>query len=175
MSAISTIENLAVAQAVPSPVRVQEWLTFRLGHEEYGIDILRVQEIRSYEPPTRIADSPAHVKGVINLRGDIVPILDLRVRFGSGDRCADALTVIIVLNIHEHIVGAVVDAVCDVLELLPADIKPFPPLSSSTDPSFVTGIGSLKTDGRDRMLILMDVVAVVTSMDLARTANARGV
>ena len=94
-----------------------EFLTFRLGGEEYGIDILRVQEIRSYEEPTRIANSPAFIKGVVNLRGVIVPVVDLRIKLGCDKVEYNGFTVVIVLNVHGRVVGAVVDSVSDVLEL----------------------------------------------------------
>src|SRR3982750_247340 len=92
-----------------------EFLTFRLGAEEYGIDILRVQEIRSYEAPTRIANAPAFVKGVVNLRGVIVPIVDMRIKFNLTPVNYDSFTVVIVLNIAGRVVGMVVDAVSDVI------------------------------------------------------------
>jgi len=143
-----------------------EFLTFRLGAEEYGIDILRVQEIRSYENPTRIANAPAFVKGVVNLRGVIVPIVDLRLKFACESAEYNSFTVVIVLNVKGRVVGAVVDSVSDVLELSPEAIKPAPEMASAVDTSFITGIGSLKTDGRDRMLILMDIEALMASADM---------
>src|SRR5689334_15386630 len=108
-----------------------EFLTFRLGAEEYGIDILRVQEIRSYEPPTRIANSPVFLKGVVNLRGVIVPIVDLRLKLGCESADYNGFTVVIVLNVRGRVVGAVVDSVSDVLELGKGEIKPAPELNSS--------------------------------------------
>lgn len=143
-----------------------EFLTFRLGAEEYGIDILRVQEIRSYEQPTRIANSPAFVKGVVNLRGVIVPIVDLRMKFNCDSAEYNSFTVVIVLNVKGRVVGAVVDSVSDVLELSAQAIKPAPEMSSAIDTSFITGIGSLKTDDRERMLILMDIEALLASTDM---------
>jgi purine-binding chemotaxis protein CheW len=143
-----------------------EFLTFRLGAEEYGIDILRVQEIRSYEQPTRIANSPAFVKGVVNLRGVIVPIVDLRMKFACETAEYNTFTVVIVLNVKGRVVGAVVDSVSDVLELSGDAIKPAPEMSSAIDTGFITGIGSLKTDDRERMLILMDIEALLASADM---------
>jgi purine-binding chemotaxis protein CheW len=170
MSAHTGQEASAVAQAAIAavkadiPFEAQEWLTFRLGDEEYGIDILRVQEIRSYEKPTRIANMPDYVKGVVNLRGVIVPILDLRMKLGMTDLRYDGITVTIVLNVGGQIVGAVVDSVSDVLELKPDDVKAFPDMTASVESRFITGIGSLKHDGHDRMLILMDIASLVASM-----------
>ena len=139
-----------------------EFLTFRLGGEEYGIDILRVQEIRSYEQPTRIANAPAFIKGVVNLRGVIVPIIDLRLKLGCEAAEYNAFTVVIVLNVKGRVVGAVVDSVSDVLELSGEQIKPAPELRSNVDGSFITGIGS----AGERMLILMDIEGLMSSADM---------
>ena len=139
-----------------------EFLTFRLGGEEYGIDILKVQEIRSYEPPTRIANAPAFIKGVVNLRGVIVPIVDLRLRLGCESAEYSALTVVIVLNVKGRVVGAVVDSVSDVLELAKDAIRPAPEMASAVDASFITGIGSVG----DRMLILMDIEGLMASEEM---------
>ena len=139
-----------------------EYLTFRLGAEEYGIDILRVQEIRSYEPPTRIANAPAFLKGVVNLRGVIVPIVDLRLKLGCDSAEYNHFTVVIVLNVRGRVVGAVVDSVSDVLELAGETIRPAPAMNSSIDTGFITGIGSVA----DRMLILMDIEALMSSNDM---------
>ena len=145
-----------------STAKSGEYLTFRLGGEEYGIDILRVQEIRSYEPPTRIANSPNFIKGVVNLRGVIVPIIDLRLKLGCESAEYNAFTVVIVLNVKGRVVGAVVDSVSDVLELTREQIKPAPELSSSVDGNFITGIGSVA----ERMLILMDIEGLMSSADM---------
>ena len=139
-----------------------EFLTFRLGEEEYGIDILRVQEIRSYEPPTRIANAPAFIKGVVNLRGVIVPIVDLRIKLGCESAEYNSFTVVIVLNVKGRVVGAVVDSVSDVLELQGDAVKPAPEMNSAVDLSFITGIGNVA----DRMLILMDIEALMSSADM---------
>ena len=146
--------------------RSGEYLTFRLGDEEYGIDILRVQEIRSYEQPTRIANAPAFIKGVVNLRGVIVPIIDLRLKLDCTSAAYDAFTVVIVLNVRGRVVGAVVDSVSDVLELTGAQIKPAPELASSIDASFITGIAAVKNGEAERMLILMDIEALMSSQEM---------
>ena len=137
-----------------------EFLTFRLGAEEYGIDILRVQEIRSYEPPTRVANAPSFVKGVVNLRGVIVPILDLRIRLGQAGEY-NAFTVVIVLNVAGRVVGVVVDSVSDVLELSADEIKPRPEVPAAIDARFITGLGKIG----GRMLILLDIEAMIQSPD----------
>ena len=139
-----------------------EFLTFRLGAEEYGIDILKVQEIRSYEQPTRIANAPAFIKGVVNLRGVIVPIVDLRVKLACESVEYNGFTVVIVLNVRGRVVGAVVDSVSDVLELGAGTIKPAPEMHTAVDTSFITGIGSIN----ERMLILMDIEALMSSADM---------
>ena len=139
-----------------------EFLTFRLGGEEYGIDILRVQEIRSYETPTRIANAPPFIKGVVNLRGVIVPIVDLRLKLGCDSAEYDSFTVVIVLNVRGRVVGAVVDSVSDVLQLSKEAVKAAPELASSMDTSFITGIGNVG----DRMLILMDIEGFMSSADM---------
>lgn len=135
-----------------------EYLSMRLGDEEYAIEILKVQEIRSYETPTHIANSSPCVKGVLNLRGSIVPVMDLRHLFGLPPMEAGASTVTIVLNLGRHTVGVVADAVNDVVELKEQDIKPAPGFSGAIKASHITGIGTLhKGDQQQRMLILIDV------------------
>ncbi|WP_091722265.1 MULTISPECIES: chemotaxis protein CheW [unclassified Roseateles] len=140
-----------------------EYLTFRLGQEEYGIDILKVQEIRSYEQPTRIANAPDFIKGVVNLRGVIVPIVDLRLKLGCATAEYNSFTVVIVLNVKNRVVGAVVDSVSDVLELNRDVIRPAPELSSSAvNTSFIMGIGAVA----ERMLILIDIEGLMSSADM---------
>ena len=160
----------ADGQAASRTAAGGEFLTFRLGEEEYGIDILRVQEIRSYEQPTRIANAPAFIKGVVNLRGVIVPIIDLRVKLGCETVEYNGFTVVVVLNVRGRVVGAVVDSVSDVLQLGGDSIKPAPELSSSVDSAYITGIGAIKTgqgdDKSERMLILMDIEALMSSADM---------
>jgi purine-binding chemotaxis protein CheW len=146
-----------------------KFLTFRLGAEEYGIDILKVQEIRSYEVPTRIANAPAFIKGVVNLRGVIVPIVDLRVKLGCDSAEVNSFTVVIVLNVKGRVVGAVVDSVSDVLELSKEAIKPAPEMASSVDANFITGIGSVA----DRMLILIDIESLMASEEMGLVDTSR--
>jgi purine-binding chemotaxis protein CheW len=139
-----------------------EFLSFKLGAEEYGIDILTVQEIRSYEQPTRIANAPDFIKGVVNLRGVIVPLVDLRMKFGLSNVAYDDFTVVIVLNVARRVVGVVVDAVSDVVQLVSDQIKPTPHFSGAVDVSFITGIGSVQ----GRMMILMDIESLIRSADM---------
>ena len=144
-----------------------EYLTFRLGNEEYGIDILKVQEIRSYEAPTRIANAASCFKGVVNLRGVIVPIVDLRLKFGCDSAEYNSFTVVIVLNINGRVVGAVVDSVSDVLELPGEAVRPTPDMDARVDTHYITGIASLQ----ERMLILLDIEALMGSSDMGLTGS----
>lgn len=131
----------------------REFLAFTLGKEEYGIDILKVQEIRGYESVTRIANSPEFIKGVVNLRGTIVPIIDMRIKFKLGEPTYDQFTVVIILNIGVRVVGMVVDSVSDVITLTQNQIMPAPEMGSALDTNFLIGLGTID----DRMLILVDI------------------
>ena len=144
----------------------REYLSFKLGSEEYGIDILKVQEIRGYEPPTRIANAPHFIKGVVNLRGVIVPVVDLRLRFGLDDVQYNSFTVVIVLNVAGRTVGMVVDSVSDVLELDPAQVRAAPDMASAIDAACITGLGTVRTGDTERMLILMDIERLMSSPDM---------
>jgi purine-binding chemotaxis protein CheW len=160
--------NRAVQSAQQQPSSGGEFLTFRLGAEEYGIDILRVQEIGSYEPPTRIADAPDYIKGVINLRGTIVPVIGMRVKFRLEAK-VDALTVMIVLNDADRVVGMVVDSVSDVVQLEAGQIRAMPEVGTGIDRRFLTGIGALD----ERMLILLDIEGLMTSADMGLVAQVQ--
>ena len=139
-----------------------EFLTFTLGHEEYGIDILKVQEIRGYDAVTEIANTPEFIKGVINLRGIIVPIVDMRIKFNLGHADYNELTVVIILNVASRVVGMVVDGVSDVITLNPDQIKTAPEFGSAIDTQYVKGIGTVD----ERMLILVDIEKLMTSQDM---------
>lgn len=130
-----------------------EVLSFRLGQEEYGISLLKVQEIRGYDTVTRIASAPAHLKGVVNLRGQIVPIVDMRLRFRLGKAEYDSFTVVIILNIGKQVIGMVVDSVSDVVTLTPDQVKPAPMLGGDIDADSLLGLGTVG----ERMLILLDI------------------
>ena len=140
-----------------------EFLTFTLGAEEYGVDILKVQEIRGYGTVTRIPEAPDFVKGVINLRGTIVPVVDMRLKFKLGQADYNTFTVMIILNVADRVVGMVVDSVSDVVALTPGQIRPAPELGSSVGAQFLTGIGTLD----QRMLILLDIERLMTSAEMA--------
>lgn len=139
-----------------------ETLVFALGKEEYGIDILKVQEIRGYDAVTTIANSPAFLKGVINLRGTIVPIVDMRIRFNLGNIEYNQFTVVIILNIAKRVVGMVVDAVSDVITLVPEQIKPAPEFGSALKTEYIQGLGTVDS----RMIILVDIEKLMTSQEM---------
>ena len=166
---MQNVANLAVAQPRAAAEEVgREFLTFRLGAEEYGIEILKVQEIRGWETPTAIANTPEFIKGVINLRGTIVPIVDLRLKFGLNSPTYDSLTVVIILSVARRVVGIVVDAVSDVVTLMPQQVRPAPEFGASLDTRFITGLGTLG----ERMLILADIERLMTSRDMQLVAQA---
>lgn len=144
----------------------REYLTFHLGKEEYGIDILKVQEIRGYEQPTRIANAPDFIKGVVNLRGTIVPIVDMRLKFNCAEIEYNNFTVVIILNLHNRVVGIVVDSVSDVMELAPDAIRPAPDIESAIDSGCTLGLGSIG----DRMLILLDIEKLMSTVDMGLIA-----
>lgn len=145
----------------------QEFLVFTLGDEEYGIDILKVQEIRGYEPPTRIANAPEFIKGVVNLRGTIVPIVDMRLRFNCSEIEYNAFTVVIILNLGSRVVGIVVDSVSDVMELSAEAIRPAPDIESAIDNGCILGLGSVS----ERMLILLDIEKLMGNVDMGLVAS----
>lgn len=146
----------------------QEYLTFTLGPEEYAIDILKVQEIRGYEPPTTIANAPEFLKGVINLRGTIVPIVDLRIKFHVGKADYTPFTVVIILNIGARVVGIVVDSVSDVTMLRQEQIRPAPEFAATVDTKYINGLGTLG----ERMLIVVDIERLMLSSEMALVDDA---
>lgn len=141
----------------------EEFLSFTLGNEHYGVDILKVQEIRGYDAVTRLPDAPEYIKGVINLRGTIVPIIDLRLKLRLKEARYDAFTVMIVLNVADRVFGIVVDSVSDVIPLEPDQIRPTPEFGASVDTRFISGIGTVD----ERMLILLDIETLINSADLS--------
>lgn len=158
MTALSIIEHKAVEAVMP-----REVLTSRLGGEEYGIDILAVQEIRSYATPTRIANAPGHVLGVMNLRGVIVPIMDLRRLLGlPAENGMNTVTVIVI--VAGRTVGLVVDSVSDVVALGPEQIQPRPALGAQVDTDFIVGLAQLSDADGQRLLQLMDLAALLRNL-----------
>lgn len=145
------------AQAESSIAGTNQMLTFTLGEETYGVDILRVQEIRGWTPVTRIPQTPPHILGVLNLRGSIVPIVDLRMRFMLPHAEYTPLTVIIVLSVESSAgrrdFGVVVDGVSDVIDVATNDVKPAPELGDQVSTEFIEGLASVS----GRMVMLLDI------------------
>jgi purine-binding chemotaxis protein CheW len=140
-----------------------EVLAFKLGREEYGVDILKVQEIRGQEDTvTRIANAPDYIKGLVNLRGIIVPIIDMRIKLNIGEPSYDAFTVVIILNIKGKVVGMVVDSVSDVTVLSPEQIRPAPEMGTALDTDYLIGLGTLD----ERMLILVDIDRLMSTAEI---------
>ena len=146
----------------------RQFLVFSLGDEEYAIDILKVQEIRDYDHVTRISKAPEFIKGVANLRGVIVPIVDLRIKFRMQNAAYDTNTVVIVVNIGKRVVGVVVDRVSDVMTLAPEQMKPAPEFGVGLPLAYIQGLGDLG----GRMLILVDIEKLLTSREMALVDEA---
>lgn len=147
-------ENLVVTE---NPEDEQQYLTFIMSGEEYGVDILAVQEIRGWEAPTLIPNSPSFIRGVINLRGTIVPIMDLRLRFGLSETSYTATTVVIILKFEselgERVLGIVVDAVSDVYTIANEDARKPPELTEDENSDFIKGLVNVS----EKMVILLNV------------------
>ncbi len=151
---MSTVQDIAAAgSSGAAPFKMLEYLAFTLGQEEYGIDIQKVQELRGYETVTRIANAPEFIKGVVNLRGIIVPIIDMRIKFNLGTPSYGQFTVVIIVNIGDRVMGMVVDSVSDVITLTPEQVKPAPEMGTPRDASYLIGLATVEA----RMLILVDV------------------
>lgn len=165
----STVESAAsINSTLAGKASLNEFLTFTLGKEEYGVEILRVQEIRGYEAVTHIAGAPDFIKGVINLRGVIVPIIDMRIKFGLEKVEYDQFTVVIILNVAGRVVGMVVDGVSDVITLTAEQIRPAPELAGGLGSNHIIGLGTID----DRMLILMEIEKLMSSADMALMEQA---
>ena len=160
----TNVENNGTEGSVPS----QEYLTFVLADESYGIDILKVQEIRGYDAVTKIANTPEFIKGVVNLRGLIVPIVDLRIKFGLGNVVYDDFTVVIILNLNGRVVGIVVDGVSDVMNLKGNQVRDVPDIVSSIDTKYITGLATVE----DKMFILVDIEQLMNSQEMALLDSA---
>lgn len=156
---------------VADDAAVNEILVFTLGREEYGIDILKVQEIRGYDAVTTLANMPKFIKGVINLRGAIVPIIDMRIKFNLGQADYNQFTVVIILNIGRRVVGIVVDGVSDVLTLSSDQIRPAPEFGGTVNTEYLLGLGAVD----ERMIILMDIEKMMTSPELQLVEQATAV
>ncbi|MFC3122667.1 chemotaxis protein CheW [Agaribacter flavus] len=139
-----------------------EFLTFVLGEENYALDIMTVKEIRGYEQVTKIANAPDYIKGVLNLRGDIVPIIDLRIKFGVGEATYNEFTIVIMLMIDERIVGIVVDEVSDVIKVGSSQVKPPPEFGVAFDSAYLHGLTSIN----EQMIILVNIQKLISSDEL---------
>lgn len=154
-------ENIGIAAS-------GEYLTFTLGAEEYGMDILKVQEIRGYDAVTKIANAPDFIKGVINLRGVIVPIVDLRIKFNLGNPTYDQFTVVIILNIGKRVMGIVVDGVSDVIQLNSENLRAAPEFGSILDTRYILGLGTVD----ERMIIVVDIEKLMSSQEMSLIEEA---
>jgi purine-binding chemotaxis protein CheW len=140
-----------------------EYLTFSLGAENYALEILKVQEIRGYDSVTKVVNTPDFIKGVVNLRGKIVPIVDLRIKFNLNLCAYDAFTVVIILNLNGHDVGIVVDSVSDVVDLKPAQMREIPELVTTIDTRHLVGLATIE----NRMLIIVDIEKLMSTQEMA--------
>jgi purine-binding chemotaxis protein CheW len=146
----------------------QQYLTFLVGREEYGVDILKVQEIKAFSTVTAVPNTPAYIRGVMNLRGTVIPVLDLRVKFGMAESACDKFTVIVVVNLRTKVVGLVVDAVSDVLDIAASSVERPPELVSDAETAFIRGMATLA----DRLIMLVDVDQIITLDSLAGAEGA---
>ena len=146
----------------------QQFLTFKLAGEEYGVGILTVQEIRGWTSVTKVPHTPAWLLGVINLRGVVVPIIDLRIKFDFASAEYNETTVVIILTVATRVIGVVVDAVSDVITLGSQQIKPAPSLGNGAETSHIIGFGTLD----ERMRILMDVEKLMAGADMGLVDKA---
>jgi len=159
----------ATLQQSPVGSDEREYLSFVLGKEYYAIDITTVKEIRGYEATTKIANAPAFIKGVLNLRGDIVPIVDLRIKFDVGEPTYNEFTIVIMLHVYDRIVGVVVDGVSDVVRLTEAEVFPPPEFGVAFDSQYLLGL----EDVDDSMVILVNIEKLITSDALALVDNSQ--
>ena len=157
-----------MATASAAREQSREVLVFVLGGEEYAVDILKVQEIRGYEKVTPIPAAPAYLKGVVNLRGVIVPVIDMRIKFGLAEPKYDSFTVVIILRVAGRVIGVVVDGVSDVVPLAPGDIKAAPALGSIVDSGFLAGLATIG----ERMILLLEIEKFLSSGELNLVAQA---
>lgn len=164
----TSMSRQGAARATQASADAGQYLTLRLGVEEYAIDILRVQEIRSYEEPTRMVNAPNFIKGVVNLRGVIVPIVDLRLKLNIEKVEYNDFTVVIILNVRGTVIGAVVDSVSDVVTLGAQAIKPAPQFETTVDGRFITGLANLG----ERMLIVMNMETLMSNAEMGIVRQA---
>ena len=161
------MEQVTVGRAAQSTT--QQFLTFALGQEEYGVEILKIQEIKGFSAVTPLPNAPAYVKGVLNLRGTIVPIVDLRQKFGMPEEAYTKFTVIVVVQVQGKTLGFVVDAVSDVLTVTGDAIQPTPDLHGQLDTTFLTGLAPTGDQG-EKLVILLDIDKVLTAREAVAAA-----
>ena len=165
----SAEEHIAEQKKERDPqAEIKQFLAFTLGQEEYGLELMQVQELREYEKVTQIANAPAFLKGVINLRGIIVPIMDMRIKLGFPDVVYNELTVVIILNIRGRTVGMVVDSVSDVINLSKDDLKPAPEMGTAVGADYLIGLGTID----ERMIILVDLDRMLSSSEIGLLEKA---
>jgi purine-binding chemotaxis protein CheW len=146
---------------------IHQFLTFALGQEEYGVEILKIQEIKGFSAITPLPNAPPYVRGVLNLRGTIVPIVDLRKKFGMPEEAYTKFTVIVVVQVKGQTLGFIVDAVSDVLTVTGADIQPTPDLHGQVDTSFINGLAR----ANEKLVILLDIDKVLTAAEAVAAAG----
>ena len=155
-------QGVMAAEAFSSTAATSQFLTFLLGAEQYGVEILKVQEIRGYSAVTPIPNTPSYVKGVINLRGTVVPVVDLRAKFSMATAEYYKFTVIIVVTVGAKVTGLVVDAVSDVLDVPAAEMRVAPDLGARVDTRFIRGMATIG----DRMTVLLDIDRLLSEDEL---------
>jgi purine-binding chemotaxis protein CheW len=160
--AVQATASLSTGQPISALAQQKEFLTFVLGEERYGIDIQQVREIRRYEKVTALANLPAYIKGVIDLRGTIVPVIDLRIKLKLERADYNGLTVLIILNVGERTLGIVVDAVSDVIAYDSKEVKAVPEMGGIIDCRYITGLIGLESG----MLILLDMGRFLSGEEL---------
>ncbi|GAA0356447.1 chemotaxis protein CheW [Bowmanella denitrificans] len=153
---------MATNSALATHTQQREFLTFVLGEEHYALDIMAVKEIRGYEAVTRIANAPPFIKGVLNLRGDIVPIVDLRMKFNVGEATYTEFTIVIMLHVDNRIVGVVVDGVSDVINLSDDEIRPPPEFGVAFDSQYLVGLAAVD----EQLVILVNIEKLISSDEL---------
>ncbi|MFO1008929.1 MAG: chemotaxis protein CheW [Planctomycetota bacterium] len=163
-----TLDTLTTPQSAASFTQDgNQFLTFSLGNETYGIEILRVQEIRGYTAATPIPNSPSWVRGIMNLRGTIVPVVDLRAKLGLEPTAYGRFTVIIVVNVGTRVIGLIVDSVSDVLSFSPQDVQPAPDLGGGSEGRFARGIARVQ----ESLVVLLDLERVLGGADFQSALN----
>ena len=168
----TAIYDMGSASPTHQPTPPREYLSFQLGSVEYGIDILKVQEIRGFETSTRMVNAPAYVLGVLNMRGIIVPILDMRLKFEMAEVAYNSQTVTIVLNVANRVVGMVVDAVQDVVAIQATEVKPAPDFNGAVNTQHIIGIATVDQAEQQRMLVLLDIEKLMSSADMGLVTEA---